>query len=143
VTDDHYHAFRDECDDECDALAELLYESMEREKVLEEACDRADARARDLEEAQGELLDANDRLWMQNRALCPVAGAPDAQDMAVYVAWLYGGGLTPAQAGEEDEFCDEAPNPCETCDHRFHLVKSKRMGTCVRCGDSWPVWGDY
>lgn len=55
----------------------------------------------------------------------------------------YGDGITPAQAGEEDEFCDEAPNPCETCDHRFHLVKAKRVGTCVRCGDSWPVWGDY
>ena len=69
MTDDHYRAFWDECDDECDALADLLYESMEREKALEEACDRAYARARDLEEAQGELLDANDRLWRQNRAL--------------------------------------------------------------------------
>ena len=73
----------------------------------------------------------------------PVAGAPDAQDMSVYIAWLYGDDLTPAQAGEEDEFCDVTPDPWETCDHRFYLVKDKRIGTCVRCWDSWPVWGNY
>lgn len=70
MTDDHYRAFPDECNEERDALAELLYESMEREKVLDEAFDRADARVRDLEEAQGELLDANDRLHRLLKTRC-------------------------------------------------------------------------
>ena len=74
MTDDHYRAFWDECDDECDALAELLYESMEREKALEEACDRAYARARDLEEAQGELLGLVDFYGAR------VLGRPEAKE---------------------------------------------------------------
>lgn len=43
-------------EEERDYLAELLDDSLWREKALEERCARAEQRVRDLEEAQGELL---------------------------------------------------------------------------------------
>lgn len=70
----------------------------------------------------------------------PGAGAPDVEDMAVYVAWLERDGLPPAQPGQQDELGHLAPHPREACDHYFYVLKGQKMVTCCWCRKSWPVW---
>jgi hypothetical protein len=72
----------------------------------------------------------------------PGAGSPDVQDMAVYVAWLYGDGLAPPQAGEEDELGHAAPDPWHSRDHRLDFGDGQFMSAVLRLGNPWSADGE-
>lgn len=67
----------------------------------------------------------------------PVAGAADVDEMAVYVAWLYGDDLTPAQPGEKDDLRDLAPDARQSLDHFLHLYEAQRVAPGP---DFWDAW---